>query len=334
MGANVISKTESTSTPEQSVAFLLGAGFNADANLEAGCCCIEYPLVPDLARICFGLHNAPNGKSVEDMFQDAAKARNKAPEEKLCEYIFKADDSIPHRLWPKCGSTNSYLRMLRDFPTAPILTFNYDSLVEILLLRLGLWNPGDGYGVPVKFDLEPLHDGSNLPTASSRPVLHLHGTLCVYTAGIEIIPGACNGNGTIKLSKSSFAFDPGPIWSSFGSYRKHVSGHYYADPEHQRIIAPVPDKSTGLIKEFVGQVNRRAVEAVQSAQEIIAIGYKFNYLDAQSYQHILHAASGKTVTVVAPDADETVRRMKNEFPKIVWRSIPKKFADWVASGYL
>jgi hypothetical protein len=62
--------------------FLLGAGFNIDANREVGpvrnsyygnqidC---GYPMVSDVLKLCFGIDKPPGGKSVEDLFADASQ---------------------------------------------------------------------------------------------------------------------------------------------------------------------------------------------------------------------------------------------------------------------
>ena len=49
--------------------FIIGAGFNVDANAEAGEVPVSsaYPLVGQLAEICFGLMGPPFGKSVEQL---------------------------------------------------------------------------------------------------------------------------------------------------------------------------------------------------------------------------------------------------------------------------
>ncbi len=176
--------------PASSLAFLLGAGFSVDASSEVGSlAAVHYPLVSDLAKACFGLDAPPAGRSIEELFQEAIDARNTAPLDRLYDLIMEADYYLTPHLSPGGSQENNvYLRMLQDFTSAPILTFNYDSLVEILLLKLGHWRPEDGYGIPVL--AEPVSPLVTLPKSSLRPVLHLHASLCVYPSSFSILKSA------------------------------------------------------------------------------------------------------------------------------------------------
>ena len=78
--------------PESSIAFLLGAGFSVDAGLEVSSLATpRYPLVSALAKACFGLDELPPGKSIEELFQAAIDAKERAPLEKLYDLIMEAD---------------------------------------------------------------------------------------------------------------------------------------------------------------------------------------------------------------------------------------------------
>jgi hypothetical protein len=67
----------SSDTP---LAFPLGAGFSVDASSEAGSLATaRYPLVSDLTKACIGHAELSTGKSIEDLFQEAIDARDKAP---------------------------------------------------------------------------------------------------------------------------------------------------------------------------------------------------------------------------------------------------------------
>lgn len=125
--------------PESSIAFLIGAGFNVDSGFEVGSIATQrYPLVSALTKTCFGLKELQPGKSIEVLFQEAIDAKDRAPLKKLYDMIMEADYYLTPHLSPGGSQqNNAYLRMLRDFSSAPILTFHYDSLVEILLLKLG-----------------------------------------------------------------------------------------------------------------------------------------------------------------------------------------------------
>lgn len=126
--------------------FLLGAGFNLDARDEAGTIPVdspygpdqidaEYPLVADTARLCFGLTKVPPGKSIEDLFSDAAGRNDYCPLKKLAECFRKADYYLAIRLAGE--QSNCYHKFFRGFAGSNFLTFNYDSPPETFVFRLG-----------------------------------------------------------------------------------------------------------------------------------------------------------------------------------------------------
>lgn len=131
------------------IVFLTGAGFVYDAASEAGNPTgsdgklVSYPLVSDLLQPCFGIANLPQGKSVEDLFQESFERGDQRPLEILCDMLSEADYYIASKLAERGGHENNiYRKFLRDFPDSPFLTYNNDSLVEILSIpeRLGSVN--------------------------------------------------------------------------------------------------------------------------------------------------------------------------------------------------
>src|SRR5438552_3915936 len=120
------------------VVFLLGAGFSADAASVAGNPHLDdrrvtYPLVSDLIEPCFGLDSIPPGQAIEQMFQASIDSGDRQPVEQLYDLVMEADYYIAQRLRPDGShADNVYARFLKVFPTAPLLTFNYDSLPEII----------------------------------------------------------------------------------------------------------------------------------------------------------------------------------------------------------
>ncbi|MEW6067846.1 MAG: hypothetical protein AB1610_06115 [Nitrospirota bacterium] len=131
--------------------FLLGAGFNADVSIEVSF--IEkhrYPLTSDLTKKCFGICSLPPNKSIENLFYEAIMQKHFAPLETLYNLLMESDYYLTPLLKNGGGKeNNAYLTFLQHFKSASFLTFNYDSLVEILLLSMNCWRPNDGYGIPV-----------------------------------------------------------------------------------------------------------------------------------------------------------------------------------------
>jgi hypothetical protein len=166
--------------------FILGAGFNVDAAEEValgeGGYQINrgYPLVEETARFCFDLARPPDGKSIEDLFSDALRRQDYTPVARLADRLRHADYYIAQRL-ASDTTLNCYRKFFQVFAGSHILTFNYDSLPETFLFRLGCWYPNDGYGVPVIAYLPPGAE-EFARRKSSTLVLHLHGSLCIRTS--------------------------------------------------------------------------------------------------------------------------------------------------------
>ena len=320
------------------VIFLLGAGFNADAASEAGCQGTllpdRYPLVSDLLKICFKRDALPFNKSIEELFQESIDRGETQPLETLYDIIMKADLYIAPRL--KRGEShdnNIYTRFLRDFPKSPLITFNYDSLPEILLLAENSWSPKDGYGVPVQAHQRTIRKGPLPIEESLRPVLHLHGSLCIDTSTYYFAKQPEHNYPIMQdYNEPKFLFDPERLGNCFSPFERILPSLNYTEP-FKRVIAPIPDKAEGLNGEFVTAVYNKAVELLNTASQIVAIGYSFNRNDRASYAQLLDRVADKPVLLVAPDAGTLIKRLAQEHSNIPWEAKSMTFKEWVNNGY-
>jgi len=253
------------------VVFILGAGFNVDAVSEADYqkpllisgLSAHYPLVADLLEICFKEDTNYVNKSIEDLFQDSIDEDDKTPLIKLYDYLMELDWCITPYL--KRKRNNAYLRFLRDFSESHLITFNYDSLLEILLLAEGSWFPGDGYGVPVQFNMEHFRGGTPPEGKTLRHVLHLHGSLCVYTEDFSIEKQPGSWCPILQECEPKFLFDPDKLWQFFSPFlRIFPSITSYTNP-YNRIIAPIPNKAEGLKSAFIKAVYDKAIQYLNNA---------------------------------------------------------------------
>jgi len=140
--------------------FLLGAGFNVDARGELGPIIGEsiyigkyeietgYPLISHLWPICFGV-DGPAGASFEQRLAESLDAGDYGPTDAMLDAISKADFYIASRHAKSGPGESRYKEFLRANPGVTFLTFNYDSLLEIILLNLERWSPHSGFGIPV-----------------------------------------------------------------------------------------------------------------------------------------------------------------------------------------
>lgn len=313
--------------------FILGAGFNADAAREAGRQQTDsgYPLVADTLRLCFDLPGIPEGKSIEDLFSDALQRRDYAPIARLADRLRYADYYVAREL-ATAQRVNCYQRFFRAFPDSSFLTFNYDSLPETFLFRLGHWYPRDGYGVRVTAHLPP---GSEefADKTSSVLVLHLHGSLCIRTSEYEARrkPGETIAWLT-ERDEPRYDFDPSSISANFTPFDRDVG----ADDVEDRIIAPIPDKSHGLKEAFIRDTYIKAEAVVRDSDTLISIGYSFNPHDRASYQRLLHAlgdSRGRKLLVVSPDAGTIANAIRPGFPNLSIEPLDATFKQWVSASF-
>lgn len=326
--------------------FLLGAGFDIDAAHEAGpvygnsiyaghyqidC---GYPLLADVLKLCFGFDRLPAGKSVEDLFADAVGMGDYKPLERLANRLQEADYRLAQKL-ASSETSNSYKEFFERFNDAHFLTFNYDSLPEIFLARRGRWYPEDGYGLPVAAERQP---GSNLPACSRSPslVLHLHGSLCVYTAEFVIRGNPFEGVAELVYrERPLYAFDADSITPCFPGYLRMMSNTGRVGIE-ERVIAPVPDKSDGLKQAFIRQTYAKALSLLRETGTLVVIGYSFNANDRASYHPLLETlvrSRERTLTIVSPQAGELQGRIAKEYPHLKVEPIPKTFRMWTADSF-
>lgn len=317
--------------------FLLGAGFNVDANAESGAANgAAYPLVPDLAQICFGLSCLPAGKSVEDLLHEAEQCDNSEPMRHFANLLMAADDYSIERLVPYFGATeNSYLRFFGRFLRSKFLTFNYDSLPELFLLRENTWCPRDGYGVPLDVEIHPTVEGVKIENSRAL-VLHLQGSLCIYTSEFGITNPLHENNALlVERQQPAFMFDPGEIASLFHPYLCRPINHDWIRSRF-RVIAPIPDKVAGLRGKFIREVYKRGEELLRSSPlPLVAIGYGFGHHDSSSYRPLLAAlkSGSASVLLVSPCALDIRDRLAAEFPKIHFEPIQHTLRSWVEEDF-
>jgi len=319
--------------------FIFGAGFNADAWLEAGqqSDLVKYPLVNDLLETCFGLKKLPLGvKSIEEMFQQSIDQNELKPISTMYRKIQEADYDLTYQLFSR---NSSYRRFLNDFPMSGLITFNYDSLIEVLLLYMGEWRPEDGYGVVV--DASPPRPPRGTPRqvdhpitqTSKRYVLHLHGCLCVYEDSITQSYDAHWKLSVVDLkSPPDFVFDPDTIGDRFRGFGHSRIGYIGVE---KRVIAPIPDKVRDIQKlQFVQDVAARALSTIANTTgSIIVIGYSFNPADDRSYVPLLKAVDNRQILIIAPDAKTSVRRLASKHPDLNLEAKDMTFRQWCDDRY-
>lgn len=310
---------------------IVGAGFNIDANSLVQSS-EKYPLVADLLRICFGRDAMGDAGSIEDLFQGALDLKDREPIRKLVAAIQAADHYVAAEL-ARSTRESLYHTVLRRFEGSDVLTFNYDNLVELILFHEGRWSPGDGFGVPVTFEVHHgLVQEPDLPERSAQRVLHLHGSASVYASEYQIRRDRPERLAMIEARPEPvFVFDPDVVASDFFPIVAPYPTTGYSLAA-ERVIAPIPSKASALAQPFIRATYGAAKELLSAASHLVFIGYSFNPSDEASYDPLVRDFVGKAL-VVAPDANESVARLAGAYPGISWKAFGGGMQQWSESGF-
>lgn len=339
--------------------FILGAGFNLDANkyidpknyyfLPSANDChnpplewetkqlpCAYPKVDDLVHACFG-PGIDLEKSAEKLFTQAYKNAEWIPLERLVDIIQAADYYIASNII--YNSCTPYMKFFQHFKESHFISYNYDCLAELHLQILNHWHPRHGFGIEALYFRNPIIKGQNFIPMHivSSIVLHLHGSLYLYP--IESYLSTADATGTRWLTLRShprFIFDPDSLSDAYPKFVRPVPGHDYVHPV-ARFIPPIFDKSMHLKETYYELLIKRAIQLLHKATTVISIGYSFAENDSQSYDTLLKKLfnEDKKLLVISPSADQIVHKIKAKYhsysPSVI--SIPMTFSKWVAEGF-
>jgi hypothetical protein len=316
--------------------FIVGAGFSLAANRQ----CVRdgarhghrYPLVGDLAATCFGEDILPD--EVERAFASSIQRGLERPVDLLVHAIQAADYYVGSL--EAQAQDSPYHRLLDTFPDSQFVSFNYDALLELLLIKRGAWRPSDGFGV--RAEVGTGGSGSASLAPSRTLVLHLHGTTLLYAVEMDYQTQTRDQRSMTWMTPRRaprFLFDPDALGYCFPHFARAEPEFGYRSPK-QRIIAPVPNKKPALSAPFVAAVSARAVELIRSAARIIAVGYRFASCDRQSFDTLVTAAAEANVEIqiVSPDAADVARYLQSVRPDLRLSPTTATFEEWTRGGFL
>jgi hypothetical protein len=269
----------------------------------------------------------------ESAFAEALKRRDTQPISRLVKLIQAADYYVGYA--EAAASDSLYSKLLDRFTNPSFISFNYDSLIELLLLKRQCWYPHDGFGVQAEVSV-PHTAGLDLTSLrSSALVVHLHGMTLLYAINFETYSESGDQISWIrKRAEPKFVFDPDALGLRFTPFERGLLGLGY---QHlcQRIIAPLPAKADALRKRYARLVYRKACELLTNATQVAAVGYSFADCDRDSFLPLLRtlAASGMTLVVVAPTAREIIARLQEFRPRMSVSPIPLTLEEWSNHGF-
>lgn len=313
--------------------FIVGAGFSLAANARfelsnnryAKC----YPLARDLGVECFGA-SWDAAYDVEHAFSVAINTGVRFPIEKLIKLIQTADYYLGSQ--EAKDPLSVYGKLLEQFPNVQFISFNYDSLLEQVLLHRGLWNPCDGFGVPVTTGEPQKVAGQS--EKSKAFVIHLHGSILLYPVefSFSLID---NTRWMTELDEPQFRFDPHNLSDCFEPFTHAPRDSLDYKAPGNRVIVPVMDKSDALRERYIKMVYERACSLLQSAEQVIAIGYRFAECDRLSFDPLLEVMMDRRLPllIVAPDAANTANDIGKLYPSLTIDAVPLTLKEWAASGF-
>jgi len=194
-----------------------------------------------------------------------------------------------------------------------VITFNYDSCVERVLLAQGKWSPKNGYGFPVEFNDEAETKGQG----SNVTVLHLHSATGWYKT-----PAFYTGwDRTISLD---------PLFLSCLDFPYFDTSLPEVSNEAEIIIYPTYMKTYelgGTSDTALINLWRAAADSLRKAEKIFIIGYSLPQADSAALSLLLGNCDPEKIRVVNSDM-ATSRRLSRLFGR---KSIapPLSFEEWV-----
>lgn len=189
-----------------------------------------------------------------------------------------------------------------------VITFNYDSTIERVLLDLGKWAVSDGYGTRLVFQQNNFDTTPVTFLPSDVKILHLHGAVGWYTKPV-FSPGfdlSVEVGGPIPRNalsaaplETEIALDP-LLLQGLGIYYVDASLPRRPPDEYQIMLHP------SFLKEYGGadrrnrifnRLWRMALDALRNAEEVTIIGYSLPPADSAAWT-LLHTGCDRERTVV------------------------------------
>lgn len=222
-------------------------------------------------------------------------------------FEFKYNEDSGKRTATHWAVLESLAKLMSDGDV--VVTFNYDSTIERVLLQQGKWSPSDGYGPTIVFQ-KSRYDRTLVSLPPSRiKIIHLHGAIGWFRKPTirADYPLPDDGGGAIPRE----ALTPAPLDTKIS-----------LDPmflEHlgiQEVDASLPDRPSdeyqillhpSFLKDYEEQpifskLWRLASEVLRQADETIIIGYSLPPADSAAMTLLLSNCDRTKMTVVNPDA--------------------------------
>ncbi len=224
-----------------------------------------------------------------------------------------------------------------------VITFNYDSTLERVLLAQGKWSPSDGYGFELLF--QKSRSDKNVVEFSKSPivVLHLHGATGWYRRPpfAPDYPLPPDGGGAVPRE----AFGAAPLGTKISLDPQFLEalGIFNVDACLPDALPVADERHVVLHPSFLKDYERdepdshvfvelwrKAAEALRGAEHTYVIGYSLPKADVAALTLLLTTLRRRNVTVINRDKS-VVMRLGRLFGTNPFGN-PFTLQQWLASG--
>jgi hypothetical protein len=212
-------------------------------------------------------------------------------------------------------------------PGDVVVTFNFDSCLERVLLRQGDWSPRDGHG----FTRELQKSATDAARVGFRPsrikVLHLHGSLGWYRDRTT----SPDGKGYFVVDWGDDIWLGPELFQGFGidaldAPRCVPPGTLCESMD--LAIYPSFLKNYARGKVFAG-LWRQAADALRAAESVAVIGYSLPEADVAAWTLLTTTCDAGRVEIINNDEDAS-QRLRRALGTAPGPSL--SFADWLADA--
>jgi len=218
-----------------------------------------------------------------------------------------------------------------------VITFNYDSTLERVLLRQGKWSPRDGYGFDLEFQKSQFDATPLVLNRSAIKILHLHGATGWYSKPVFRVEPQSGSGGAVSRDE----FTPAPLETPI-SLDNHflcllgVAGVDASLPtpryeEDQILLRPsfLKDYERPYQNPFP-ELWRKAGEALRQADEVFVIGYSLPPDDAPALTLFLASCDKQKARIVNQSVEDS-SRLRGLISAELHLLPPVSLDEWIAS---
>jgi hypothetical protein len=218
-----------------------------------------------------------------------------------------------------------------------VVTFNYDSMIERVLLRQDKWSPKDGYGSDLVF-CDPGCTATLIALPKSKvKVLHLHGAVGWYRKP-HLHPGVTvttDGGALPREALSPASLDTEISLDPLFLQALDIPAVDASMPERpsdqdQILLHP------SFMKDYGGEDSgnnvfrglwKKAADALRASEEIVIVGYSLPAADAAAWTLLLTSCVATRITVVDPSPSVVSRY--GQLLRLATLPPPTTFDQWL-----